>query len=220
MNTTSFAKLVTIEQVPLPGYDEKSVKYTELVGLEKMDKDEYISGELGKGFSVSELLNGIEKKEDRMSQREVEGKINIDFKPHIEFKPEHNVKVETTQISQQSQTVVFDIKRDLPALQDDFSALKDLIAKHNPELAPKLKEIMDSLDDVNSKTPKEKFNKPMNKLSRFLKDLGDKNADTHKIVSGTQKGIEIAKKLAKTYNKFSQWIPGLPVVPDVFLKDK
>jgi len=38
----------------------------------------------------------------------------------------------------------------------------------------------------------------------------------HKIVSGTQKGIEVAQKLGKTYNKFAQWL-ALPQVPDLFL---
>ncbi len=89
----------------------------------------------------------------------------------------------------------------------------------NPDsnLERKLKEIGDSLDEVNAETEKEKLNKPLNKVGRFLKELEDKNSKYHKIVSGTKRGIEVAQKLGKTYNKFAQWIPALPVVPDLFL---
>jgi len=35
--------------------------------------------------------------------------------------------------------------------------------------------------------------------------------------NGTE-GMDTARKVAATYNKFAQWIPGLPVVPDALLK--
>jgi hypothetical protein len=50
-----------------------------------------------------------------------------------------------------------------------------------------------------------------------LKKLGDEKSDTGKVLKGIEKGLDIGRKVAKTYNKFAQWIPGLPVVPDVFL---
>ncbi|MBE9595196.1 MAG: hypothetical protein IMF19_17160 [Proteobacteria bacterium] len=49
-----------------------------------------------------------------------------------------------------------------------------------------------------------------------MKELEDKNSKYHKIVSGTKKGIDVAQKLGKTYNKFAQWL-ALPQVPDLFL---
>jgi hypothetical protein len=113
------------------------------------------------------------------------------------------------------------LKIDLPAIQTEFADLKDLMLESNPDPDPnlerKLKEIGDSLDEVTAETEKEKLNKPLNKVGRFLKELEDKNSKYHKIVSGTKKGIEVAQKLAKTYNKFAQWTPALPVVPDLFL---
>jgi len=88
-----------------------------------------------------------------------------------------------------------------------------------PQLSGRLKEIMDSLDEVTPDSSPEKLSKPMNKLGRFLKTLGDENSDRHKVLKGISNGIDTAKKVAKTYNKFAQWIPGLPVVPDLLLKD-
>jgi hypothetical protein len=56
----------------------------------------------------------------------------------------------------------------------------------------------------------------MNKLRRFLKKLNDKNSDFHKVLAAGKKGIKTAQKVARTYNKFAQWL-ALPQVPDAFL---
>jgi len=94
--------------------------------------------------------------------------------------------------------------------------LKDLLVKADPNLERNLKEISDSLDDVCADTGKEKFNKPFNKLSRFLKKIADEDSDINKIISGTRKGIELTQKVGQTYNKFAQWL-ALPQVPDLLL---
>jgi len=91
-----------------------------------------------------------------------------------------------------------------------------LESNQDPNLGRKLKEIGDSLDEVTAETEKEKLNKPLNKVGRFLKELEDEKSKYHKIVSGTKKGIEVAQKLGKTYNKFAQWL-ALPQVPELFL---
>ena len=80
-----------------------------------------------------------------------------------------------------------------------------------------MKEIQDNLDEVTADSKKEEFNKPFNKLGRFLKKLGDENSEINKIIKGTEKGVEIAQKVGRTYNKFLGWIPTLPKVPDFLL---
>jgi internalin A len=57
-----------------------------------------------------------------------------------------------------------------------------------------MKDIQDNLDEISADSKKEDFNKPFNKLGRFLKKLGDENSDIHKIIKGTEKGVEIAQK--------------------------
>ncbi len=54
-----------IELVPLPDNPDVKVEYAELIGYESAGKDEYFVGKLRKNYSVSELLNGIEKPEER-----------------------------------------------------------------------------------------------------------------------------------------------------------
>ncbi|MEY3787276.1 MAG: hypothetical protein RLZ75_1483, partial [Pseudomonadota bacterium] len=63
----SFQKLTITELVPLPDNPTICLEYQELIGYELAGRDEYFVGKLGKVYSVSELLNGIEKPERRQS---------------------------------------------------------------------------------------------------------------------------------------------------------
>jgi small GTP-binding protein len=212
----SFEKLEAKEMVPLPDNDEITIEYEELIGYELEGRDEYFIGKLRETYSVKELLNGIEKEEERKMKREGGDKINIHIHDLVKDSGKSEVHVE------QKTNINIDIKVDLPTIQTEFADLKDLMLESNqdPNLGRKLKEIGDSLDEVTAETEKEKLNKPLNKVGRFLKELEDKNSKYHKIVSGTKKGIAVAQKLGKTYNKFAQWRPALPVVPDLFLGKK
>ncbi len=206
----SFEQIEAKECVPLPDNPAISVGYLHLVRLEKMGQIEFLPDGAEKNYNAKELLEGIKPEKERQKEAEQllrEGKIEINVQQiqqtHTEVHTEVNVEV--------------NLSVDLPAIREDFSDLKELLESKNPELSGKLKEIMDSLDEVTPKSSQEKLSKPMNKLGRFLKKLGDENSDYGKILKGIGKGIEIGRKVAKTYNKFAQWIPGLPVVPDVFL---
>jgi GTPase SAR1 family protein len=66
----SFEKLEAKEMVPLPDNDEITIEYEELIGYELEGKDEFFIGKLRKGYSVKELLNGIEKEEERRKKIE------------------------------------------------------------------------------------------------------------------------------------------------------
>ena len=56
----------------------------------------------------------------------------------------------------------------------------------------------------------------MNKMRRFLEKVADENSDFHKAVKGAKKGVELAQKVGKTYNKFAQYL-AMPQVPYLFL---
>ena len=196
--------------------------YIQLLNAENVGKNTVDCPVSWKEVPLSALLDGFVKKEERMKETEdifKEKGMHVEISPHIDV----NVKpklIQKTEVEAKAEAKVeINLKIDLPAIQTAFADLKDLMLESNPDsnLERKLKEIGDSLDEVNAETEKEKLNKPLNKVGRFLKELEDKNSKYHKIVSGTKRGIEVAQKLGKTYNKFAQWIPALPVVPDLFL---
>jgi len=61
----SFEKLPFEEWVPLPGEEKLAVKYDDLIGHEESRREEKFVGELRKGYSVAELLDGIEDPQKR-----------------------------------------------------------------------------------------------------------------------------------------------------------
>lgn len=96
------------------------------------------------------------------------------------------------------------------------------MSRLKPEHKESLKEIGDSLDALRAEditSDKSKLSNPMNKLRRFLKALKDNDSVFNQALSGVQKGMELARKVGRTYNKFAQWL-ALPQVPDFFLEEK
>jgi small GTP-binding protein len=61
-----FENLKIEELIPLPGHPDILVEYKELLGYERSGRDEYFVGKLGKSFSVSEMLDSVISKNDRM----------------------------------------------------------------------------------------------------------------------------------------------------------
>lgn len=61
----SFEKLSVIELVPLPDNPEITIEYEELIGLERMGTEKLNVGKLGKQYSVAQLLDGIERPQER-----------------------------------------------------------------------------------------------------------------------------------------------------------
>lgn len=135
----------------------------------------------------------------------------IDNRPVTDFKQtvKTEVEVNVTQV----------VKVHLPAIQRDFDELKDILTKKNPELRKDLEEISGRLDDVGPQSEKDNLYKPMNKLHRFLEQLKNRNSKYYKIIKGTKRSVELAQKIAKTYNKIAQWL-ALPQVPDLLLGEK
>jgi hypothetical protein len=188
--------------------------YMQLLNAENEGKNNVDCPVSWKEVQLSALLDGFVKKEERMKDIE-------ELKKYFYFDQRQTIiqNVEQTQETKQEVKIDINVKVDLPAIQSDFEELKILMmeSNHDPNLERRLNEIGDSLDEVNTETEKKELNKPLNKLGRFLQKLEDKNSKYHKIISGTKKGIELAQKLGKTYNKFAQWL-ALPQVPDLFLE--
>jgi small GTP-binding protein len=61
----SFEKLQVVEEAPLLDNEEFTLPYDELTGYERAGRDDIFIGRLGKSYSVSQLLDGIEKPEQR-----------------------------------------------------------------------------------------------------------------------------------------------------------
>ena len=74
----SFEKLEAKELVPLPDNDKITIEYEELVGYDLENRDEYFNGILRKGYSVKQLLNGIEKEEERMTLDSDKRTVHVD----------------------------------------------------------------------------------------------------------------------------------------------
>lgn len=67
-----FTALSVAEMIPLPHSTER-VDYRELIGYEQERIEDYFNGKLRKHFSVSQLLNGIERPESREKNIHVHG---------------------------------------------------------------------------------------------------------------------------------------------------
>lgn|GEM_PF-1404404 len=59
---SKFKEIEATEWIPLPDHPNEKVKYLELIGYEKAGRDEYFHGRLRKTFSISKLLNGVERR--------------------------------------------------------------------------------------------------------------------------------------------------------------
>jgi len=105
-------------------------------------------------------------------------------------------------------SINIDIRTDFQALKSDFFKLKDALdgVKKDAKLKDELKKIEDSLDELSLEPEKDKLVKPLNKIGRLLEQMGDEKSRWAKALKGVQKGIGLAWKLGRTYNKFAQWL--------------
>ena len=174
-------------------------------------------------ISISSLLDGYKRREERLKEyNEISREIGQTFL----FSPNIITNLESTQIMKAEQrtdvgidvdiNVNIDLKIDLPQIRAEFDNLKDELENLNSKLDSDLDKIQDSLDETSTNPKQEELVKPLNKLYRLLDKLSDPNSNYNKVITGTQKGIEHAQKLGRTYNKFAQWL-AMPQVPDLFL---
>ena len=213
----SIKKVKITKEIPCSCSTDCSYKfdYEDLLHAEKKGIKTVQCQKNFEDVSLSLLLEGYERKEDRMKEID-----EILKDKGINLTVIQNAEQQSIQTQESNQEVKIDIDVKIATyheIQSDFEDFKDLLIELNPEFEKKLNEIGDSLDEVSADSDNEKLVKPLNKLGRFLGKLKDEESDYSKTISGSKNGIEMAQKLGKTYNKFAQWIPALPVVPDLFL---
>jgi len=187
--------------------------YKQLLNAEERGKPTVDCPESWNEVPVSLLLDGYERKEDRMKEIDEILKYNV---ININYQ---NVEQHNTQEQESNQSVKIDIDVKIETfrvIQSDFETLEDLLIELNPKFKKELDKIGGSLDKVSAHSD-EKLVEPLTKVGLFLEKLGDENSEYCRMISGSKKGIKMAQKLGKNYNKFAQWIPTLPVVPDLFL---
>ncbi|HLP45809.1 MAG TPA: hypothetical protein VK469_07685, partial [Candidatus Kapabacteria bacterium] len=225
----SFKQLTTTERVPLPDNPGTTVEYEELIGHELEGQSEILIGKLRKKYSVAALLDGIANVEDRKKEYEKIPREGGDlYLQVIQQNRQEQIATQNQSVKQETNIqIAIDIKVDLPALKTDFFKLKEELeemAANNPALAKstelaELAKVEDGLDELTLEAEKKELAKPLNKLGRLLEKMGDKDSKMSKILDGTKKGVELAQKVGRTYNKFAQWL-ALPQVPDIILGKK
>jgi hypothetical protein len=199
--------------------------------------NEYGKKEVFKRFKSIEANLSIEQKEavnEAFIKANYEPVYKLDAKPEkANIEPEYKVAAPQVQYvgmppvtyeeaaSKKTSTAVdIDIKVDLPAFEAHFHKLKDALEdakESDPKMKKELEKIEDSMDELNLESEKKELVKPFKKVGRFLEKLGDEKSNFNNVLKGTKKGIELAQKVGKTYNKFAQWL-ALPQVPEVFLE--
>ncbi|MCP5102216.1 MAG: hypothetical protein GY950_02500, partial [bacterium] len=203
----SFEKIEVDECIPLPANPKVAVSYMHLVRLEKMGQIDFLPQGAENIYNVKALLDGIKPEKERRKEVESllrEGGLTINVQQNQDVRQEVHVEV--------------NLSVELPALQEGFEELKELLVQLKPGSKEKLEKVGTALDALSPKSDREKLNGALNKLGRFLKKVGDEDSDYNKVLSGAQKGVDTLKKVGRTYNKIAQWL-ALPQVPDFFLKE-
>ncbi|AKB37101.1 Leucine-rich repeat containing protein [Methanosarcina siciliae C2J] len=173
-------------------------------------------------ISISLLLDGYKRREERFNEYKEGENLkqlllnNLVISPNFNVKAVANPAINVEPKIDVNTNINVNLKIDLPLILNEFDDLKDELENLNPKIDRDLNKIQDSLYELSPNSDKEKLFKPLNKLNRFLTKLSDPDSDYNKVITGTQKGIEQAQKLGRTYNKFAQWL-AMPQVPDLFL---
>ncbi|MCP4217157.1 MAG: GTP-binding protein [bacterium] len=232
-----FDKLDVKELIPLPDAPGHTVSYSNLMGYEVSGKREYFSGDLRRDFNVAQLLNGVVSQEQRLQEYQKSGgredyqKLpgNNGGDTYLVIDNSNtNLLAQQTAVSQEVNQNVrqnvdididisFDLKMELPDLQSQFDDLRHMLAAGFPELGERLKEVDAELYDIDEKAKPKQLKRPLSKLGNLLRKLGKGNEKYQELLDKGGKAVENAQALGRTYNKFAQWVPALPVIPDVFL---
>jgi len=169
------------------------------------DKDMIIINLLLKLLSLSESLE-TEKQENRELKKQLKELCKIST---TQTEKTHMIHIVINNSVAPSANAEVNFPIELRALQSNFEELKELLIEAHPDnsqLKKNLETIADSLDEVTPISPKEKLNKPLNKLGRLLHDLRRDGSKYEKIVSATTKGADILSRLVEAYNKVASFV--------------
>jgi internalin A len=192
--------------------------YEELLEAEKANIKNIQCHKSYTNMSISLLLDGYKRRDERGKEEDEfsgRGPVFV-ISPTVQAYSQTNPTIQVEQKTNVRTSVNVNLEVELPQIQIEFDNLKEEVQHLDPKLEHELDKIQDSLDEISASSEKETLKKPLNKLYRCLIKLSDPNSNYNKVIAGTQKGIEYAQKLGRTYNKFAQWL-AMPQVPDLFL---
>ena len=198
-------KKMTIERQEKTHISEDSVMFKSLVGDAKRIVRELFD-------EIREECRGQCIEEIKTTFYSVFSQSEKEIKNIIINKMQQNTEVE----AKAEAKVEINLKKDLPAIQTEFREFKREVTKLDDELDEELVDLEDDLLEITPASEEGKVNKAINKLSLFMQKLKDEDSRFSKIVKGTKKGMDLAQKLAVTYNKFAREL-GLDPVQDLFL---
>ncbi len=192
--------------------------YEELLEAEKANIKNIQCHKSYMNISISLLLDGYKRREERGKEEDEfsgRGPVFV-ISPTVQAYSQANPNIQVEQKTNVRTSINLNLEVELPQIQTEFDNLRDELENLNPKLDSDLDKIQDSLDELSPNSDKEKLVKPLNKLNRFLTKLSDPDSNYNKAIRGTEKGIQYAQKLGRTYNKFAQWL-AMPQVPDLLL---
>ncbi|MDJ0836072.1 MAG: COR domain-containing protein [Acidobacteriota bacterium] len=233
---STFPGLEVNEEVPVPQKPDIAVPYNFLLELRYEGQTEFRWPGVSGPLSIETMLVGLEETQALKREREYLMVEKIEINPNISptFIGSQANPVVQTDAAAQSQaaakaqaeatsSVDFNFKLELGGLQGAVSELKrDLASNGAEETAQDLADVEDQLKVLkrqeDSPESQDDALGPMNKLSRVLNDLGNKETPAGKALEKIRGGARMAQDLAGKYNKVAEWC-GLPCVPSVFLRE-
>lgn len=195
-------------------------KYQELLGYERAERDKYFNGKSGRMFSVSELLDSVANKHERIKENIV---INVQNNAN---QTQNNTNTQTnsqqqSQHQQQSSNLLKEAQGLFRNLKEDIIAEADIEfddAKEKKRVKNELTKAEKALAEAESAAAegKEPDAAAKSRLEEFFTSLADKSSRLGKLLESVDQGAEKVRKLARTYNKVAENI-GLPSVPPLLL---
>ena len=125
-----------------------------MIGYELAGRDEYFVGKLGKVYSVSELLNGIEKPEKRQYGNIF---VNGDY-------------VQEKKVAEINQTISGTVHGSVLAAKTITNCLNTVQSQADSEIKQLLTDLLKQIEELNSKVPAEK-SQDIEQISRDAEDL-------------------------------------------------
>jgi len=219
---------------------ESLIAYSRLEQLEKLiiekgeiQRDEQYDHIQKTDYSVIDLLNGIQAKEERHKKYQEERSVNIENTHNINLQANPTITQNNEQKSQQSSTqqttvsISIEIKSLASSLknwgEDTLEELKELPeTKDSSDLKRAEKELQkanNALNDISNVTDKKDAEKNIGKFTRvadFIKGSIDGKTKTGKLLKTAGEGVEKLQSFGRKYNKIATHF-GLQPVPGILL---
>ncbi|WP_417913725.1 COR domain-containing protein [Candidatus Electronema sp. JM] len=217
-----FQELKPKELVPLQQHQhddpEYFVEYQELLGYERAGRNEYFHGKSGRAFSVSELLDSVVSKYERIKEG---NNIMIHLENIGNPQVTQTNSQQQSQHQQQSANLLKEAQGLFRNLKEDIIAEADIEfddAKEKKRVENELAKTEKALAEAEraAAAGKEPDAAAKSRLEEFFTNLADKSSRLGKLLESVDQGAEKVRKLARTYNKIAENI-GLPSVPPLLL---